>query len=143
MGATSGSVDVRAEPERVLAVVLDLGAYPEWQKDIRRVDGVTEDDLGRPLRATMHVAAMGFRGHYTVEYGYPDATSIEYHLVESDMMSRHDARFDARARPDGTTRLTVTMDLALVWPLPRLVVDRLVKRGVDTALVAVAARARR
>lgn len=141
MGASSRSVDVRAEPGRILAVVLDLAAYPEWQKDIRRVDVLTRDDRGRPLRATMSVASMGFRGHYTVDYAYPSETTVEYHLVESDMMSRNDARFDAVPRPDGRTRLTVTMDLALAWPLPRLVVDRLVERGVEGALAAIAARA--
>jgi ribosome-associated toxin RatA of RatAB toxin-antitoxin module len=141
VAATSRSVDVPAEPGRVLAVVLDLAEYPQWQKDIRNVEVLTSDERGRPQRATMSIAAMGFRGHYTVDYSYPSDTTVEYHLVESDMMSRNDARFDAVAGTDGTTRLTVTMDLALVWPMPRPVVDRLVKRGVENALAAIAARA--
>lgn len=141
MSRSSRSIEVAAEPEAILRVVRDVTTYPDWQREIRSVEVASRDERGRPLRITVGVHAVGRGGWYTVDYAYPAEHVVAYHLVESDLMTRNDARFTVVAAGAGRSRLTVEMDLALRWPLPRAIVDRLVHRGVTDMLARVKDRA--
>lgn len=136
MSAISRSIEVRASARAVLAVILDVASYPDWQREVHRAVVDETDEDGRPALTTITIRAVGQSGQYTVRYVYPAEHVVEYHLVRSTMMTRHDARFAVRER-DGRCELTVAMDLALKWPLPTLVLDRLVAQGVRNMLRSV------
>jgi ribosome-associated toxin RatA of RatAB toxin-antitoxin module len=131
------SIEVAASADTVLDFIIDVEGYPRWQKEVDSVTVHDTDDQGRPLSVTVRIKALGFSGFYTVAYSYPDDSTCEYHLTDGDMMSRHDARFTVVETRPGRTTFTVEMDLALRWPLPRPVVNRLARNGVNEVLDAV------
>ena len=51
--ATTSSITIGADPERVMAVIADFAAYPEWADQVKTVE-VVDEDAGppgaRPLR---------------------------------------------------------------------------------------------
>jgi hypothetical protein len=137
------STEVRAEPSAVLAVLLDVEAYADWEREVRSVTVHERDEQGRPRSTTLRVGTGRIGGYYTVAYDYPDASTVVYRLTDSDLMSRHEARFSAVASRPGSTRFEVQMDLALRLPMPRILLDRWVTRSVDNLLTNVRARAER
>lgn len=141
MSSISRSIEISAPPQTVLGIILDVEAYPDWQREVHSVEVHATDDQGRPQQTTVTIRAVGQRGSYTVQYEYPSAEVVAYHLVGGDMMTRHDATFAVSDKGGGRTQFTVDMDLALVWPLPRLLVDQLIRKGVTDMLKRVKAQA--
>jgi ribosome-associated toxin RatA of RatAB toxin-antitoxin module len=136
MTAVRNSIRVAAEADAVLAIVLDVEGYPSWQAEVDHADVLEADASGRPLRTRIWINALGRAGNYTVAYEYPAPNEVRYHLVEGDMMSRHDARFHVTP-VDGEVEFTVELDLALKWPLPAMLVGVLARKGVSEMLTAV------
>ena len=136
MTAVQDSIRVRADPEAVLAILLDVEGYPKWQSEVDHADVLDTDPAGRPLLTRIWIKALGQVGSYTVAYDYPSASEVRYHLVEGDMMSRHDATFRVTPRA-GSVEFVVELDLALKWPLPSMLVGVLARKGVREMLEAV------
>ncbi len=134
MTAVSKSLAVSAPAETILAIVLDVEAYPEWQKEVQKAVIEERDDQGRPARATMSVSAMGQEASYTVVYDYPNDKTVQYHLVEGDTMTKNDATFAVSDGQDGASELTVEMDLALTWNLPEFMITQVTLKGVKDML---------
>jgi hypothetical protein len=130
-----GSTFIGATPDSVLAIRLDVSGHPGWQSEVDDVDILDVDVSGRPLRTKVWINTLGRLGNYTVAYDYPSPTEVRYHLVEGDMMSRHDARFRVM-RKSGETELSVELDHALKWPLPGMLVGVLARKGVGDTLSA-------
>lgn len=136
MTVVRGSIRIGAKPEAVRAILLDVNGYPNWQSEVDHVDILDADESGRPLRTKVWIKALGRLGNYTVAYDYSSPVEIAYHLVEGDMMSRHDASFQVASK-NGETELAVELDLALKWPLPAMVVGALARKGLGDMLSAV------
>jgi hypothetical protein len=136
MTAVRDAIRVAASPGTVLAILLDVDGYPNWQSEVDHVEILDRDELGRPLLTRIWIKALGKVGNYTVVYDYPSPDEMTYHLVEGDMMSRHDATFQVRS-VDGGTELVAELDLALKWPLPAMLVGVLARKGVQDMLTSV------
>ena len=137
MSPISKSIEISAPREKVLGVVLDVERYPDWQREVQKITVEQQDEQGRPLTTKVDVKAMGQSGYYRVRYEYPDADTVSYHLTEGDMMTKNDATFAVADKGRGVTQLTVGMDLALKWPLPAMMVNQLIIKGVKDMLKSV------
>jgi hypothetical protein len=138
--AIERSITVAAPADAVMAVLLDVASYPSWQREVARVEVAASDAAGRPVVATTWIRALGRAGSYTVRYSYPGLTVMRYELVEADMMSRHDGVFTVVDR-GGSSELTVSLDIALKWPVPGPIVATFTRKGVADMLRAVKGRA--
>lgn len=136
MTSISRSAEIAAPPAAVMAVLLDMEAYPDWQPEVAHVEVHERDDDGRAALATTSIKAVGRAGTYTVRYSYPSPTEMTYKLVRADMMSRHDGRFVVLGTGTGC-RLDVAIDLDLKWPVPSVLLGTLVGKGVGDMLDAV------
>lgn len=141
MSSISKSIDVSAPADKILGIVLNVETYPDWQREVVKVEVLEKDDQGRPSKVTMHVKAMGKNGFYTVQYRYPSDSVAEYRLTEGDMMTKHDASFSVVDKGDGQSELTVAMDLALVWNLPETMINQLILKGVKDMLKGIKSQA--
>ena len=56
--ATTSSISIAAPPERVMAVIADFPAYPDWNPFMDSIEGTAE--VGR--RLVVHLAGRGGRG---------------------------------------------------------------------------------
>jgi ribosome-associated toxin RatA of RatAB toxin-antitoxin module len=131
---------VRAAPERVLAVIRDLDAYPQWQSETALAEVLARDEQGLPRRARFVVDAAGFRTTMVLDYTHTQ-TGMSWTLVEGDQLRRNDGRYEITDRGDGTSELTYELVVEPSIPLPGIIRRRAAKRIVDTALRGAKARA--
>jgi ribosome-associated toxin RatA of RatAB toxin-antitoxin module len=122
---------VDASPERILNVLKDVNAYPQWQKEVQTAQVLSSDEQGRPQVVRMDVSAMGMKGNYTLEYRYPDDTTLEWRLTDGDMITANDATYRLRDNGDGTTELNVEMLLGVKWKLPDFMIDQMIQKAVN------------
>lgn len=135
-GTTSKTEMVGASLERVREVILDLEAYPEWQREMRKVVVLDRDDEGRPVLAQFDISAMGQAASYTLKFEYPAPNTIVSHLTLGDMITKQDQRYTLQSA-DGKTELRYELDIAMKWQIPEFMRDAIIKKGVKNSLAGI------
>jgi hypothetical protein len=127
--AAHEQIDVAAPPARCFAVATAFEAYPEWTSDVKQVTVLERDAFGRGTRVEYHVAGLGRRVRYVLDYDFSEAPhAFSWSLVEGDMLRALDGRYafssdDASPSQVGThVDYTLRVDLAV--PMPGLVKRR-------------------
>ncbi len=127
------SIVVAADPDAVLDVVADFGAYPEWQDEVRGVEILDTDADGWGTRVRFDVDARVVRTTYVLDYTYGD-TEMRWTLVESDMLRRNDGAYLLTDQGDGTTLVTYELAIETTMAVPALFRRQVARRVIDTAL---------
>jgi ribosome-associated toxin RatA of RatAB toxin-antitoxin module len=139
--ATTSSRAIGASRERILDVIADVVAYPEWADGVREVTIEEADERGRPLRARFDVASGIVNGWYVVAYRWSDPDGVAWQLVESPLLRAMDGEYVLSEGEGGDThveyRLSVDPAIPLIGPLRRKAEQHL----VSTALNDLALRA--
>lgn len=138
---TSRKMVIRACPDDCFEVVSNFSSYPLWASDIKEVNVLELDDLGRPHLVSFRAAAFGRSSNYTLKYDYSKAPyEISWHQIEGDITSRLEGSyvFDSMGQQD--TEVTYYLDVELGVPLPSFVKRRAQSRIVSTALEELRAR---
>ena len=78
MEGTVQSIEVSAAPRDVFEVALDLEAYPEWIRAVKRVDILEVDRRGRPLRADFVADVLIKEISYTLIYSHSLANGFSW-----------------------------------------------------------------
>jgi ribosome-associated toxin RatA of RatAB toxin-antitoxin module len=120
---------IKAPVEKVSAVILDVEAYPSWQKEMKKVEIVSKDDQGRPATVSFDVSAMGQKAAYTLVFSYPDEHTIESHLTEGDMIVKQDQIYRLTASGDETS-LEYTLDMGVKWQVPDFMLKAIITKGI-------------
>lgn len=128
---------VFASPSDCHRLIADVGAYPDWARDLKDVVVDEVDDDGRALQATFRVAAMGRSATYTLRYEHskaPDAISWE--LVSGDILRLLDGSYEFLAVEDEPeqTQVRYRLRVQLTVPLPGFVKRRAEGRIMHAAL---------
>jgi ribosome-associated toxin RatA of RatAB toxin-antitoxin module len=115
---------VAASPEHCLAVATDFEHYPAWAPDVKEVRILATDQAGRATKVEFRASALGRSTHYTLAYDYSQAPRrITWSLVDGDIMRLVDGAYTFDAE-DGGTRVTYSLAIELVVPLPGFVKRR-------------------
>lgn len=138
---TESSIRIDAPPGRVMEVVTDLEAYPEWADGIRSVAVDERDGDGRPARASFHVASAGVEARYTLVYRYPaGGLGVSWTTAEASGAVR-DIRGEYVVEPDRDgTRVAYRLRLEPAISLPGFLTRRAERTIVDTALAGLRRR---
>jgi carbon monoxide dehydrogenase subunit G len=131
------TMEIAASPDRVLAVLLDLDAYPTWARDLKGVTIESVDEQGRGREVTFRAAAMGRSTSYTLRYSYDEEPRrMTWELVRGDIARRIDGSYTLEPVPGAPDRTLVTYDLTvdLIVPLPGFVKRRAEFKVVHAAL---------
>jgi len=122
--AAHEQIEVSASPERCFALATAFEAYPEWTSDVKQATVLERDADGRGRRVEYHVAGLGRRVRYVLDYDFTDAPrSFSWSLVEGDMLRALDGRY-AFAPADGGTHVDYTLRVDLAVPMPGVVKRR-------------------
>ncbi|QWF77533.1 SRPBCC family protein [Amycolatopsis sp. CA-230715] len=128
------SIEVDAPPERVLAVIADFPAYPEWAKQVRETEVLSSDDEGRAKQVKLTLDAGPIKDVYTLEYDWDaDGHGVSWHLVKGQMQKAQDGRYHLEPAGNGT-KVTYTLSVELVLPMIGLLRRKAEKMVMDTAL---------
>ncbi|MEU3624652.1 cyclase [Amycolatopsis coloradensis] len=136
------SIEVDAEPERVMAVIADFPAYPEWAKAVRETEVLGEDDTGRAKQVKLTLDAGPIKDVYTLEYDWDaDGRGVSWHLVKGQMQKAQNGRYALEALAAGRTKVTYTLSVELALPMIGLLRRKAEKMVMDTALKELKKRA--
>lgn len=128
---------VDAPPELCYEVICDFERYPEWVRDLKRVEVRERDESGRPWHITFYATAMGRSATYVLEYNYEsEPLRIVWKLLEGDLVKQLDGEYRFVPAPDeeGKTLLTYSLTVDLVVPVPGYVRRRAEARILQAAL---------
>ncbi|MBE1578581.1 SRPBCC family protein [Amycolatopsis roodepoortensis] len=136
------SIEVDAEPARVMAVIADFPAYPEWAKAVRETEVLAEDDNGRAKQVKLTLDAGPIKDVYTLEYDWDaDGHGVSWHLVKGQMQKAQNGRYALEALGGGRTKVTYTLSVELALPMIGLLRRKAEKMVMDTALKELKKRA--
>ncbi|PRX51147.1 polyketide cyclase/dehydrase/lipid transport protein [Prauserella shujinwangii] len=136
------SIEVDAAPDRIMAVIADLPAYPEWAKAVRQTEILATDDAGRAKQVRFTLDSGPVKDVYTLEYDWADdGLSVSWHLVKGQMQKSQDGTYLLEPLGDGRTRVTYTLSVELALPMIGLLRRKAEKMIMDTALKELKRRA--
>lgn len=135
---TESSVVVDAPPSAVLAVLVDLEAYPAWAGGITGVDVLTTDAAGRPATARLTMSSGPVRDSLLVGYDWTVTTTgtgtVSWSLVEPGRVtSRMDGSYELVAAGAGTA-VTYRLEVDVTITMPGLLRRKAEKVITDAAL---------
>jgi ribosome-associated toxin RatA of RatAB toxin-antitoxin module len=132
---TESSIVINAAPARVMAVIADISAYPEWSDGMRSVEILTQYEDGRPADARFVVDAGAIKDTYELEYDWADDdSSVSWTLTQGGMLKAMDGSYELADNGDGTTTVRYQLAVDVSIPMIGLIKRKAEKVIVDTAL---------
>jgi uncharacterized membrane protein len=132
--ATSSSITIAAPPERVMAVIADFAAYPDWAEQINAVEVLAPGDGGRAERVRFMMDAGPIKDSYTLDYVWaPDGRSVTWTLVKGQIQKAQDGSYALAGKGDSTT-VTYSLAVDLNIPMIGMLRRKAEKVIIDTAL---------
>lgn len=128
------SIEIAAAPERIMEVIADLPAYPEWAKAVRSTEVLATDESGRADKVRFTLDSGPVKDVYTLQYDWAtDGLSVSWDLVEGQMQRAQHGSY--RLDPSGeTTTVTYTLSVELMLPMIGMLRRKAEKMIMDTAL---------
>ena len=123
---------IAASPQRCFDVAIDFERYPEWAHDVKEANVLERDAQGRATKVEYRASALGRSTHYTLAYDYSQAPErLSWTLAEGDIMRVIDGAYDFSGE-GGSTRVTYSLKIELIVPLPGFVKRRAEVRILHT-----------
>lgn len=141
-----GRTIVQATPAQLLAILTDFEDYPAWSDDVKSVQVLERDELGRGTKVAYRVAAFGRSTSLTLVYDYADAPHRFSWVQESgDITCAYDGSysFETDGADDEETEVFYQLTVELNVPLPGFVKRRAESRLGAKILRELKARAER
>jgi ribosome-associated toxin RatA of RatAB toxin-antitoxin module len=132
--ATTSSISIAAPPGRVMEVIADFAAYPEWAEQINGVEVLSETATGRAERVRFTMDAGPIKDSYTLDYRWAaDALSVSWELVKGQIQRSQEGSYTLVADGAGTT-VTYALSVELTIPMIGMLRRKAEKVIIDTAL---------
>lgn len=143
---TESAIDVDAPPERVLAVIADFPAYPEWAREVQGVSVLSEEGDGWADQVEFTLSSGVIKDTYVLDYDWDvheDGTGVvSWELVRSGVLRALTGSYTLEPLRDGAaTRVTYRLEVDLVVPMLGMLRRRAEKTIVTTALSSLRTRA--
>jgi uncharacterized membrane protein len=136
--ATTSSITIAAPPDRVMAVIADFAAYPEWAEQINAVEVLEAGAGGRAGRVRFTMDAGPIKDSYTLDYTWaPDGRSVAWTLVKGQIQRAQTGSYALASSGAGageTTTVTYSLAVDLNIPMIGMLRRKAEKVIIDTAL---------
>ncbi|MGB8931076.1 MAG: SRPBCC family protein [Anaeromyxobacteraceae bacterium] len=123
MGAITRRIRIAAPIERVWAVIVDYGRYPEFVPGVLSCRVVGSTGGARQVEYTVDLAVRQVR--YVLAHHEERPHRVAWSLVRGDLLARSDGSWELTEDGDGTLA-SYTVDVQIARPplVPGFVVDR-------------------
>ena len=101
---TTSSIVVDAAPRRVMDVIADFDAYPQWAKGVQEVRVVDPGDDGRAEQVFFALDVAPIKDEYTLAYDWDGDREVTWTLVEGKMLKALDGAYTLRDLGGGSHR---------------------------------------
>ncbi len=129
---TTSTIEIDAPPDRVMAVIVDFEAYPEWVQGMKQVEVVQRGSDGRAEQVHFDLDA-GVKDSYTLAYEYVGEHILRWRHVEGKLMRAMDGTYELSASGAGT-HVTYKLAVDLAIPMIGMLRRKAEKVIIDTAL---------
>ena len=132
---TESSIVISASAARIMDVIADLPAYPQWSDGITEVKvlAIYEDD-GRPADARFTLSSGAIKDTYELEYDWDGDRSVSWTLTKGEMLTAMDGIYELAESGDGTTTVRYRLAVDVKIPMIGMIKRKAEKVIVDTAL---------
>ena len=128
------SIVIDAPPARIMAVIADFAAYPEWTNAVKQTEVLTTGDDGRAEQVQFTLDAGPIKDVYTLAYEWsPDDRGMSWNLVKGQMQRAQKGSYVLEPKGD-RTEVTYTLSVTLAIPLLGLLRRKAERVIMDTAL---------
>ncbi len=149
--ATTSSITIAASPERVMEVIADFRAYPEWAEQVKTVEVLRPGGSDRAERVRFTMDAGPIKDSYTLDYDWaPDGRSVSWTLVKGQIQRAQTGSYQllgdgeqAGEQTGEQTTVTYTLAVDLNIPMIGMLRRKAEKVIIDTALKGLKRRVER
>ncbi|MFC4602177.1 SRPBCC family protein [Rhodococcus kronopolitis] len=132
---TNRSISIAASPERVMDVIADYDAYPQWVAAAKSVEVLEVGATGRARRVRFVLDAGMVKDTYVLEFDWAaDGRSVRWELVSGEIQKAQSGSYTLVGDPDGSTTVTYELTVDLNIPMIGLFKRKAEKAITDTAL---------
>jgi ribosome-associated toxin RatA of RatAB toxin-antitoxin module len=132
---TTSSITVDASPAEVMAVIADVGAYPEWAGAVKSAEVLTEyEEDGRPADVRFELDAGPIKDAYTLTYEWEGDHEVRWTLVEAGLLRAMDGSYTLDDLGGGSTEVTYALSVDVAIPMLGMMKRKAEKVIIDTAL---------
>lgn len=139
MPLVSKTVEVEAPAEKIMAIVADFEAYPEWNPEIKGCWILARYDDGRPSQLRLDVEIQGQSGVFINAVYYPAENQIFTVMQQGEHFTKQEQRFSV-VPLGANTLLQVDLEVEVKLPIPAMMVKKLIGDTVDHLANALVAR---
>ena len=127
---TESSIVILAEPGAVLDVIADVEAYPDWAKEIKSVEILTEEGDGWPDRVTYTMDAGVIKDTYTLDYDW----DVDEDGTGKDPLWQHQLGLLLESTGEGATAVGYKLVVDLKIPVLGMLKRKAERVIIETAL---------
>ena len=131
---TTSDIVISASRARVMGVIADFQAYPEWATGVKKCTVVREGADGRADQVRFVLDASPIRDEYVLAYVWSGDEQVTWTLAEGQMVKAMDGAYVLTDLGDGSTRVTYRLAVDVAIPLIGMLKRKAEKVIIDTAL---------
>jgi uncharacterized membrane protein len=127
------SITIDAPPERIMAVIADFPAYPQWAASVKSAEVVSAGSDGRAEQVHFVLDAGVVKDDYTLAYTWSGDQRVDWTLVKGQMQKSQRGSY-VLAPKGSSTEVTYALAVDLVMPMLGMLKRKAEKVIMDTAL---------
>jgi hypothetical protein len=132
---TEARLTLAAPRSKVMGVIADIPAYPDWNREVRTAEVLSAAADGRPLQVRFVLDAGPIKDTYVLAYAWQGEERVQWHLEQGQVLTGMDGSYVlTEVGPDATEvtyALTVELNLPVLGLLKRkgerMIIDRALK----------------
>lgn len=131
---TTQTIAINAEPGKVMAVIADIGAYPEWVSEYKETEVLDTDAQGRVTRARLVLDAGVLKDEQVLAYEWAaGGRKVSWSLVESALLRSLEGTYLLAPKGSGT-EVTYQLTVDLLIPMIGMLKRKAERKITDSAL---------
>jgi ribosome-associated toxin RatA of RatAB toxin-antitoxin module len=131
---SSQSIVIDAPPAKIMDVIADFPAYPQWAKAVRVCEVLRDGPAGRARRVHFVMDAGMIKDDYELEYEWQGTDQVTWQLVRSQMQKSQHGSYVLEPQSTGSTKVTYNLTVDTAMPMLGMLKRKAEKVIMDTAL---------
>ena len=131
---TSSSITINAPAGRIMDVIADFPAYPQWAQGMQVAEVTEEFPDGRAREVHFEIEATPIKDSYSLRYDWSGDERVDWELVQGKMLKKLDGSYILEEQSGGRTQVTYVLAAELGIPMIGMLKRKAEKVIIDTAL---------
>jgi hypothetical protein len=131
---SSQAILIQAPPAKIMAVIADFPAYPQWAASVKTCEVVEDGPDGRARQVHFVIDAGVVKDDYVLQYDWQGNDQVSWELVRGRMQKSQHGSYVLEPQGGGGTKVTYTLTVDTTMPMLGMLKRKAEKVIMDTAL---------